>query len=120
MTALNAHITALNASQLDVRVQLTALIAGGADMPTLKYFNLGDAPVTDGLAATPRNLTQFNNLFETDSNKKKRIMAEIVNASRPGFTWNRSVSVAALTALFLPAMNQRLRSTAGNEGTFLV
>lgn len=120
MTALNAHIVAIHASQVATKANVAALLLAGGNIPKLKEFNVGQAPVTDGMAANGFNTSEFNAMFFSDEDQKKRIMAEIANASRPGWTWNRKNATPAAIALFQPAMLQRLRDTAGDIGTWEV
>jgi hypothetical protein len=110
--ALHTHIQALNLSQQAVKANVMVLLGTG-NVGNLKEGNMdGAASVTQDVnTLAALNIQQWNKLFYSDSAKKKRIMAETVNASRQPFAWNRHGSPAAQVALFPPNfLNQTVKS----------
>lgn len=101
MRALDAHVTALNGSQLAVRAGVTASLMSGS-LGTLKKDNMqgADNVTNDETAVSVFNAAQWNNIFYTNTQLKRRIMAETVNASRQDFAWNRKGSPAIQRVLF--------------------
>lgn len=122
MSALDAHSIALNASQIAVRAEVALLLRTG-EIAQLKTENVGTAPVDDVVALLPENEVQFNRMFLSDDAMKKKIMAEVINATRPDFTRDRDLGFfqtpIAVSALFAPVTMQRVRQKAG-EGTWTV
>jgi hypothetical protein len=125
INALHTHIQTLNLSQTAVRTNMLGLLAAGSVGKLKEGHMTGAANVTSGNASLAAlNLPQWNRLFYSDAEKKKRIMAETVNATRQDFAWNRDGSPAAQLALFLPTMlAQTVRSNTiwmGPNGNWVI
>lgn len=123
MSALDVHARALNVSQIAVRAEVALLLASSGELDQLKKQNVGEAPVTDVATLGVENEVQFNRMFLSDDAMKKRIMADVINASRPDFTRDRDVGLlqtpAAVSALYAPVTVRRIRQKAG-EGLWTV
>ena len=104
-SALNDHIAAIHLSQDAVRAGLMATLSQGS-VSSLKDDNMqGASSVThDDNSVVAMNLEQWNKVFYTDSQKKKRIMAETANASRQDFAWTRGNIPGLQEVLFRPDM----------------
>ena len=122
MRALDAHVTLLSASQTAVRLGMSATLMSGS-LGSLKDDNMQKATsvTTDENTVNAFNVAQWNKVFYTNTQLKRRIMAETVNASRQDFAWNRKGSPAIQAALF-PQLNQLVRAQLwiGPTGTWLV
>ncbi|PTL82224.1 hypothetical protein DAT35_20765 [Vitiosangium sp. GDMCC 1.1324] len=122
MRALDAHVTLLNASQTAVRAGVTSTLMSG-NLGSLKDDNmLRAASVTsDESAVSAFNTSQWNNIFYSNTQLKRRIMAETVNASRQDFAWNRKGTPAIQRVLFTQ-MPQLVKASLwmGPQGTWNV
>ena len=78
----------------------------------------------DATALAALNIQQWNRLFYSDATRKKRIMAETVNATRQEFAWNRDGSPLAQVALFPPNfLNQTVKAQSiwmGPTGNWVI
>ncbi|MFY0529393.1 hypothetical protein ACN28I_41590 [Archangium gephyra] len=122
MRALDAHVTLLSASQTAVRVGVTATLTSGS-LGTLKKDNMqkAESVTTDETLVNAFNVAQWNRIFYSNTQLKRRIMAETVNASRQDFAWNRKGSPAIQAVLF-PQLNQIVKAQLwiGPRGNWLV
>ncbi|XXF79334.1 hypothetical protein P2318_06165 [Myxococcaceae bacterium GXIMD 01537] len=111
--ALHTHIQTLHLSQTAAKANMLALLATGSP-GKLKDGNMDRAAgvTRDVTALAALNIQQWNKVFYDDKTKKKRIMAETVNATRHDFAWNRDGSPIAQALLFPPPMlNKTVKST---------
>lgn len=101
MSALDAHVTMLNGSQLAVRAGVTATLTSGK-LGSLKDDNMQKASskTTDESSVNALNTSKWNSVFYSKDDLKRRIMAETVNATRQDFAWNRKNSPAVQRVLF--------------------
>ncbi|HSP78879.1 MAG TPA: hypothetical protein VLQ93_10135, partial [Myxococcaceae bacterium] len=124
MNALNLHLVALHGSQQITKASVMALLVGGTNIGSLKNDNMNRAAgvTTDENLVGALNVQQWNRLFYNDTQRKRRIMTEVVNATRQEFAWNRHGS-PAIQALLFPRLAQIVRSQTiwmGPRGTWLV
>jgi hypothetical protein len=113
VNALNNHINMMQASQTAAKVAVAALLTGGT-FGTLKQDNmqLAENVTQDEALLNAANLQQWNRVFNGNTNQKKQIMTEVVNASRQDFAWNRSGPMGApITPMLFPQLSQRVKSS---------
>jgi|GEM_PF-1604050 len=123
MSALNLHIGALHASQQAVKAGVLVALGKG-EFGDLKADNMSKAAsvTSDPMTLSIQNVQQWNQVFESNEQRKRRIMAETVNATRQDFAWNRKGAPIADTLLFLQ-LAQLVKSETiwiGPNGTWLV
>jgi len=122
MRALDAHVTMLSSSQLSVRAGMTATLMGGT-LASLKDDNMNRAAsvTQDEDVVNALNSVQWNRVFYSNTQIKRRIMAETVNATRQDFAWNRKGSPGVQVALF-PQLNQIVRAQLwmGPSGNWVI
>ncbi len=122
---LHRHITVLNTSQQLVKANVMGLISMNKLGKLKEGHMLGAAGVTsDSVALAAVNLPKWNGLFFTEDEKKRRIMAETVNATRHDFAWNRDGSPAVQLGLFpFFMLNKTVRSQTiwmGEDGNWII
>ncbi|ATB29463.1 hypothetical protein [Melittangium boletus] len=122
MSALNLHIGALHASQQAVKAGVLIALGKG-EFGDLKADNMSKAAsvTSDPLTLSIQNVQQWNQVFESNEQRKRRIMAETVNATRQDFAWNRKGAPLANGLLF-PQLGKLVKSESiwmGPEGTWL-
>jgi hypothetical protein len=90
MSALNSHVSALHATQTQVREDVRGMLNGGT-FGTLKEGNMQKAAdfTTDNDAVNAANVANWEKVFQSNADIKKKILAETVNATRQDFAWNR-------------------------------
>ncbi|HLK99522.1 MAG TPA: pilus assembly protein TadG-related protein [Myxococcaceae bacterium] len=88
--ALNTHITTIHAAQTLAKTSIITLLTNG-EMGQLKSQNMmkADRVTNDATLVRAANTLQWNKVFYDSETNKKRIMAEIANASRTDFAWSR-------------------------------
>jgi hypothetical protein len=102
VSAAGDHIEAIYDSETALKLALYGLIAVGK-IDKLNTANLGSANTnangTTNTVLVGVNEVSLNSAYDTsDDNKdnRKKIMTAVVNATRPGFTWDRGGAVGAL------------------------
>jgi hypothetical protein len=124
VSAFSSHIDMLHATQTAAKVAIGAMLGTGK-FGQLKETNMqGAASVTtDESIINAFNLAQWNQVFQSRDDVKKKAMAEVANAARPDFTWNRTANGLPLSPLLFPQMSQLVKSETiwiGPEGTWTV
>ncbi|WP_224360340.1 pilus assembly protein TadG-related protein [Hyalangium versicolor] len=125
VSSLNNHIQMLRASQMASKGSVISMLTGG-NFGSLKTNNMQQAAsvTSDEGAMTAANEQQWLRLFSSNSNVKKQIMAETVNASRQEFAWNRSGPLGPVppTPMLFPNISQKVKASMwmGPTGTWTV
>lgn len=123
--ALNNHINQIRLSQTAARTAMVALLGTGT-FGDLKKSNMqkADTVTNDEMMVSAQNLQQWNRVFNGNTNQKKQIMTEVVNASRQDFAWNRSgPGGVPITPMLFPQLSQRVKSSSiwmGPNGTWTI
>jgi hypothetical protein len=120
--ALNTHISTISISQTAARGSVLALLGSGT-MGQLKQQNMmkADTVTNDDMLVSGFNLNEWNKVFYSTENIKKRIMAETVNASRSDFAWNRH-GVTPLTLFPPPFIADLMQASLwmGPKGNWII
>ena len=123
MSALNAHIVVLHTSQQAVKLGVMAALGQG-ELGDLKADNMSKAAsvTSDPMTLGVHNVLKWNQAFESNTQKKRRIMAETVNASRQDFAWNRKGAPVIQNLLFAQVASLMKSESiwSGPNGTWLV
>ncbi|WP_434382563.1 hypothetical protein [Melittangium boletus] len=121
--ALDRHIRALNVSQKAVHGGVM-LALGKGSFGSLKEDNMSKAAsvTSDPMTLSAQNIMQWTQAFETNDQKKRRILAENVNATRQDFAWNRTNSLIATPVLFARLSDLVKAETlwVGPKGTWII
>lgn len=114
VSALSAHIDMLHASQTAAKAAVTAMLGTGT-FGALKAQNMQKAAsvTTDESTINAFNVSQWEQVFDSRTDIKKKIMTETVNATRQDFTWNRTAGGVPLSPLLFPQLAQKVSDTSG-------
>lgn len=126
MDALHNHIGLIHLSQEAVKLNVYGLLVAGS-LAELKEANLQkagkDETTSDEHTVTLQNAYAWNQLFYDEAEKKRQIMAEVTNASRQAFAWNRHGSPIVQGLLFPPNwVQQNVKATVwlGDDGLWAI
>lgn len=114
VSALSAHIDMLHTSQTAAKAAVATMLGTGT-FGSLKDNNMQKAAsvTTDESTINAFNLTQWEQAFDSRTDVKKKIMAQVANASRQDFTWNRTAKDVPISPLLFPQLTQKVSSTSG-------
>ena len=121
MNALNAQVLARYGAEMYASGRVAAMLVGSGP-GNLKDGNMQRAAgvTSDNATVGAFNAANFARVFSTNTNQKRRIMTETVNATRQDFGWNRFYP--GITTILFPQISDIVKASLwmGPKGMWTV
>jgi hypothetical protein len=115
MKAAGAHLKAIRTSQTDMKSKLDSLVGSTGGISQLNTYDLGanNTHANGNTSSSLRSLNKKNldNSYAPVDDNARKILTNVVNATRPAFTWDRSgLAVAILPNIILAPIVQHIEN----------